>query len=346
MQQHDDVLSDHTHRADILIVGAGMAGLTAATALQATGYSVRVIDKGRTVGGRLASRRIGAATFDHGAQFMTARDSRFAAMIDQWREAGVVEEWYRPSGEGSEGYPRWRGCPTMTAVAQHLARPLHLGVEKRVVALRRDPAGWVAALASGETLLAHAALLTAPVPQSLALLESGGIELPRATRTHLESIDYERCLAVMAVLDGPTRLPPPGGLALTDGPIAWIADHQRKGVSATPAVTLHATAAFSAEHWYRDRQESARTLLRAAAPWLGANVTEFQVHGWRFSKPLRVEAHPCCVLSASPPLVLAGDAFAGPRVEGAVLSGWAAADALKQGMAEAMGKISGDSHHH
>ena len=51
MQQHDDARSDHTHRADILIVGAGMAGLTAATALQATGYSVRVIDKGRTVGG-------------------------------------------------------------------------------------------------------------------------------------------------------------------------------------------------------------------------------------------------------------------------------------------------------
>ena len=203
MQQHDDALSDHTHRADILIVGAGMAGLTAATALQATGYSVRVIDKGRAVGGRLASRRIGAATFDHGAQFMTARDSRFAAMIDQWREAGVVEEWYRHSGEGSEGYPRWRGCPTMTAVAQHLARPLHLLVEKRVVALRRDPAGWVAALASGETLLAHAVLLTPPVPQSLALLDAGRMELPPATRTHLESIDYERCLAVMAVLDGP-----------------------------------------------------------------------------------------------------------------------------------------------
>jgi hypothetical protein len=298
--------------------------------LQATGYSVRVIDKGRAVGGRLASRRIGAATFDHGAQFMTARDSRFAAMIDQWREAGVVEEWYRRSTEDSAEHPRWRGKPVMQAVARHLARQVHVLLEKPMVALRRHPDGWEAALASGETLLAHAVLLTPPVPQALALLDAGRMELPPATRTHLESIDYERCLAVMAVLDGPTRLPPPGGLALTDGPIAWIADHQMKGVSATPAVTLHATAAFSAEHWERDRQESARTLLRAAAPWLGANVTEFQVHGWRYSKPLRVEAHPCCILSASPPLVLAGDAFAGPRVEGAVLSGWAAADALKK----------------
>lgn len=223
----------------------------------------------------------------------------------------------------------------MRAVARHLARQVHVLLEKPVVSLRRHPDGWEAVLASGETVLARAALLTAPVPQSLALLDSGGIELPQATRTRLERVDYERCLAVLAILDGPARLPPPGGLALTEGPIAWIADHQRKGVSATPAVTLHATAAFSVERWDRDREDSARELLGAAAPWLGANVTEFQVHGWRFSKPLHVEAHPCCILSAAPPLVLAGDAFAGPRVEGAVLSGWAAADALKQGMAEA-----------
>ena len=339
-------MQDCHYRTDVLIVGAGMAGLTAAAALQPTRRSLLVIDKGRAVGGRLASRRIGLATFDHGAQFITARDPRFVAVIDQWRVEGVVEEWYRRSTEDSAEHPRWRGKPVMQAVAGHLARQVHVLLEKPVVSLRRHPDGWEAALASGETVLARAALLTAPVPQSLALLESGGIELPRATRTRLERVDYERCLAVMAVLDGPTRLPPPGGLALTDGPIAWIADHQRKGVSATPAVTLHATAAFSVERWDRDREDSARELLGAAAPWLGANVTEFQVHGWRFSKPLRVEAHPCCILSAAPPLVLAGDAFAGPRVEGAVLSGWAAADALKQGMAKAMGKISGDPHNH
>ena len=69
-------------------------------------------------------------------------------------------------------------------------------------------------------------------------------------------------------------------------------------------------------------------VARRRGEWLGASVTTFQVHGWRYSKPMRIDHDPCLVLSHSPPLVLAGDAFAGSRVEGAALSGWAAAEAI------------------
>lgn len=318
------------HRADVLVVGAGMAGLTAASELQQTNLNVLIIDKGRGVGGRLASRRIGPATFDHGAQFMTARDPRFAAAIDGWRRKGAVEEWFRSSGRGSAGHSRWRGKPAMTAVAKYLARNLNVLLGKRLVLLRHDPAGWVGILENGEMVSAGAVILTPPVPQSLALLDAGRIELSTDTRAHLEGIEYETCLAVMASLDGPAQIPRPGSLAPTGGPIAWIADNQMKGVSATPAVTIHATADFSLENWDRDRQESGRVLLQASEPWLGSGVIKFQVHGWRYSKPVRTEESTCLTLSDSPLLVLAGDAFADPRVEGAALSGWAAADVLKQ----------------
>ena len=94
------------------------------------------------------------------------------------------------------------------------------------------------------------------------------------------------------------------------------------------AVTIHASHAFSVEHWDSDRNETARLLLGAAAEWLGAEVESFQVHGWRYSKPLQMDVEPCAVVYSKPPLVLAGDAFAGPRVEGAALSGWAATAAV------------------
>ena len=62
----------------IAIVGAGLAGLSCAQALRAGGADVQLFDKGRGVGGRMATRRVdtplGPATFDHGAQFLTAHD--------------------------------------------------------------------------------------------------------------------------------------------------------------------------------------------------------------------------------------------------------------------------------
>lgn len=82
-------MPDSQNLTDILIIGAGMSGLTAASALQQAGREVIVVDKGRGVGGRMATRRIGAATFDHGAQFVTARTPRVAAAIQEWLKQGV-----------------------------------------------------------------------------------------------------------------------------------------------------------------------------------------------------------------------------------------------------------------
>ena len=302
-----------------------MAGLSAAAALQKAGRKAVVIDKGRGVGGRMATRRIGAATFDHGAQFVTTRDSRFEDLLNNACVAGAAAEWCRGFNAMADGHVRWRGKPGMSSLAKHLAVGLEIVPEKQVTSLRPITEHWSITIADGETWTANAAILTAPVPQSLVILDASGVVLEPALKQRLAAIEYERCLAVMAVLNGPSRLHSPGGLAPTRGPIAWIADNQLKGVSTEPAITLHATDAFSVDHWDRDRDETARQLLTAAEEWIGTSIKSYQIHGWRYSKPKQTDPLPCALVSSMPLLVLAGDAFAGPRVEGAALSGWAAA---------------------
>ena len=317
---------------DVLIVGAGLAGLSAANDLHQAGLKVLVVDKGRGLGGRLAGRRIGDATFDHGAQFMTARDTRFKASVAEWIEAGVAEQWYSSYPGHPNGHPRYRGVPTMTAVAKYLATDMNVMRTTRVDSIAQDHQHWSAALDNGETVSAKALLITSPVPQTIDLLASGNIQIPADKQARLDRIDYEACIAVMAVLDGPTAIPVPGATAFDQGPIGWISDNLQKGVSKIPAVTIHGSGAFSAEHYDEDKMQVGQTLIDAAAPYLGdAQVTEYQVHGWRYSKPTVVDSEACMLLSEAtdlPPLALAGDAFAGPRFEGAVLSGWAAAKSL------------------
>jgi hypothetical protein len=326
-----DVTKDSLPVVDVLVIGAGMAGLTAASELTRAGGRVQLIDKGRGVGGRLASRRIDGAIFDHGAQFITARTPRFAALIEDCRRAGVVAEWYRTSEEGSPTQLRYRGHPGMSAIAKHLARDIEVMLDTRVVALRAAPDRWIAECENGRLCSARAVVMTPPVPQSLSILRAGGVELEPTLHAQLAGMQYERCLAVLATLAAPSHLPAAGGIAPQGGPIAWLADNQRKGISTEPAVTIHATHAFSLENWESDRQDSGRRLIAAAQDVLGGPVRTFQVHGWLYSKPITQGEPRCLVVRQAPMLVLAGDAFAGARVEGAALSGWAAAEALCQG---------------
>lgn len=321
-----------SHNTDVLIIGAGLAGLSAANDLRQAGRKVLVIDKGRGLGGRLAGRRIGDATFDHGAQFFTAREFRFKAAVEGWIKAGVAEEWYSSYPGQPNGHPRYRGVPTMTAVAKYLATNIHVIRTTRVDSIGQQGDGWLAELDNGETINTKAMLITSPVPQTIDLLATGNITVPTDKQARLNRIQYESCIAVMAILDGPTAIESPGAIALEDGPIAWITDNLQKGVSKIPAVTIHASGDFSAEHLNHDRMEIGQRLIDAAGVYLGdARVTEYQVHGWRYSKPTVVDDAPCILLSETtdlPPLAVAGDAFAGPRFEGAVQSGWAAAKAL------------------
>lgn len=318
---------------DTLIIGSGLAGLSAADQLSKNGSSTIIVDKGRGVGGRLAARRIGEAVFDHGAQFFTARSERFQACVKRWVELGVAEQWYQSYPGQTVGHPRYRGTPTMVSVAMHLATNHNILQSAKVVKLRHDGSLWTVRLDNANSLVARSLLITCPVPQTIDLVQRSEIKLTAETTQRLQKIEYESCIAVMAVLDGPTGLAEPGALALDQGPIAWISDNHMKGASPIPAITIHASGDFSKAHFLDDRSAVGQQLIEHARPLFGnAQVLDFQVHGWLYSKPTTTDIDASLLVSDGlemPPLVLAGDAFAGPRFEGAVLSGWSAADQIE-----------------
>lgn len=152
----------------VVVIGAGLAGLTAARRL-AGSADVVVLDKGRGVGGRMATRRIGEATLDHGAQFLTAHTAEFAAAVDGWQHSGVVRPWFTgqvgPSGIRKDGHVRYRGVPGMSAIPKHVAAGLDVRLAVRVGAVRATRHEWLVQTADGD-LAADAVVLTTPVPQT------------------------------------------------------------------------------------------------------------------------------------------------------------------------------------
>lgn len=321
-----------------VVVGAGICGLMASRALRTGGWEVTVLDKGRGVGGRMATRRltddgVGTGTFDHGAQFFTVRDDRFEGHVTTWLEAGAAAEWSRgfpdASGTGGEdGHPRYRGATGMTAIPKHLARDLDVRTGERAVSATAETAGWRVGCESGLELRGDALILTAPVPQSLALV---GSEVPGEAKVELERVAYDPCLAVMVLLDGPSGLPAPGGVQIKGEPLDWVGDNQQKGISEAPAVTIHAGPRWSTDHYDAPEDEVVEALLDLAREAVGAfssRVVATSLQRWRYSWVTESYPERCLVAAESPTLVFAGDAFGSPKVEGAALSGLAAADAL------------------
>ncbi|MEO1061550.1 MAG: FAD-dependent oxidoreductase [Actinomycetota bacterium] len=315
--------------SEVLVVGAGMAGLVAATELVSSGHRVTVVDKGRGVGGRTATRRFAGATFDHGAQFFTTRSGEGAELADAWAEAGAVGTWHTaflgPDGETrDDGHVRRRGVPSMTGPAKLLAAALgdvRTGV--RLVAVERDGRRWAATDQRGGQIGADALVLTPPVPQTIELLH--GVDLGPGVSDTLASLRYERCVAVMVVTDGPTAVPEPGAVRPADGPVEWLADNHRKGVSERPCLTIHLRPEQSLDWWDRPDAEVVERATDAVDRWLGAEVVESQVHRWRYARPVVVHPERSLTISAAPPAVAAGDVFGGPLVEGAMRSGLDAA---------------------
>lgn len=310
----------------IVIVGAGLAGLTAAHRLVAGGHEVTLLDKGRSPGGRLATRRLSGAHLDHGAQFFTVRSPQFQKSIESLLERGIVREWCRGFGP-TDGHPRYVVDGGMNALAKHLAGGLDVRCEQMVFALRpaQEAAGWTVVVDDASEHPADAVIVTCPVPQAVSLLITAEIEVPMA----LMRLDYDRTLSLLAVLDRSPGLPAPGGLQSPDDTFSFIGDHAARGISAVPALTFHANPAWSLARWDDPPDETHAALRRAAAPWLGgATIVESNLKRWRFATPTTIWPDACWRADTVAPMVMAGDAFAGPRVEGAYLSGLAAADAV------------------
>ncbi len=327
---------------DVLVVGAGLSGLMAANVLRDSNLQVMLVDKGRSVGGRLATRRIGGGKADHGAQFFTVRSPSFKAWVDDWRAAGLVYCWSTGWNNGSldagakpvsDSYPRYAVHGGMNALAKYLAQNLNVAVNVKLMAISSTKTGWKATDEHGQIYTAKAIILTPPVPQSLMLLAEGKTMLAPENRSELKRIHYAPCVAGMFVVNGQVDLPEPGAIQQPDAVVSWIADNRRKGISPDATViTMHAGPDFSEQLWALPDNEAIDHLQSALAPYLedGAEIEDVQIKRWRYALPIALYHNRFLHAANLPPLIFAGDAFGGPRVEGAALSGLTAGERMME----------------
>ena len=315
---------------EIAIIGAGISGLMAATYLAEKGKNSVIFDKGRGPGGRMSTRRFGKFRLDHGAQFFTVRDPRFEKYVQSWEKAGVAKIWCKGFSGTGDGHPRFRGTEGMNSIPKWLAGQLDVRTGHKVKSIRFVNNLWQLDFEDSQSVSADQLLVTSPVPQTIALLEAGQVELAPTTRNFLSLISYDPCISVMIIPKKPLFMPEHGGWQINEEPLQFVADNQLKGLpNPGQALTFHLGPQTSTEHW-ESGPERLKELVTGELRERGKDlvIEDIQIHRWRYSQPSTLHDESFLMAEGVPNLVYAGDAFAGPKIEGAALSGLSAAQAM------------------
>jgi len=333
----------------VAVIGAGIAGLACARTLAQAGCEVTVFEKSRSFGGRMACRSTPFGGFDHGAQYFTVRDARFARALAM--QPGLCAPWAAntvrvldPLGRVVEASSRRPDAqvvpvPGMNALAAAWAQPLaaagRVHLQTRVTALARDavdPRRWQLATESDDLAPQVQAgfdqvMLAIPAPQAIDLLRASAVA-PDLLQS-LETVRMAPCWTLMlafpqATQPGLGQFGPQWDAALSaHHRVAWLARESSKpGRNPVERWTVQASADWSLEHLQDDPQRVVAKMLKAFAEITGirAEPAHAQAHRWLYAKTTQAlgQDH---LWDASLGLGLCGDWCLGHRVENAFVSG-------------------------
>jgi renalase len=304
--------------ADVVIIGSGMAGLTCADLLRDAGVSVLVLDKGRGVGGRMATRRVslpGAELrFDHGAQYLDEDGAELSSLFRRYPAA--VGDW-----ADERGITHVVGQAGMSSLPRAMADGLALRQGVEVTGLRQTAEGWAINTADDSFIAPHV-VLTVPAPQAAALLADD----PLADR--VGTVAMAPSLVLMVAFPA-TSSRPFVSCRQSDAALAWIAQDSSKPGRPADAVTwvAHAGTEWSLAHLEHSKEEIAATMLPLLCEAIGARAGDAlytAAHRWRYAQVTKPLGQPF-LRHPGGRLHLGGDWCLGAKVDHAVASGAAMA---------------------
>ena len=329
-----------THSGNFAVVGAGLAGLACARTLHGAGAKVTVFEREAHPGGRAATLIDSAGPYDHGAQYFTVSDDRFAAVVDAWRADGVAQPWHGrivafdmgSSSDKSDRVERLVAVPGMRRLGVHMAQGLEVCYGQLINRVRHSPAGWYLHVGTppGDAMGPFDAVLVAVPSVSAAALLAGHTALAERARM----VTWNPCWAVTVALGQSSGADFDGAFFNDDPILGWAAldsGKPRRGQvdGVAERWVLHARPVWSQRYADMDGDEVARWMVRSFLARLRANQSPLQVHAvkWPHATPVNPLSQGF-LWDQQAKLGMAGDWCRGPRIEGAYLSGLSLAEAV------------------
>ena len=336
-----------TRKVDIVVIGAGIAGLSFARTMKQHGREVVILERSRAVGGRCATWRHADMSMDYGVPFLHARSPLFWHTVDQLLGPNVLPGWpQRVQGNGPTCQPRALDAGVrhvalrggLNTLAKKLAEGIEILRESEVTSIKTIY-GSVQISGANFSLSTQTLVLAAANAESLRLLQDS--DFGPSTAGAMALFGLAPTLPTLSLLACYATPPaqPDWHLLLpeTSASIQLISNESSKNAFGQKlALCIQAQPAWSRQRLNLTTEEWTHDLLREAALLLGgwAMKPDWQrPHRWveaRLDSASRLRG-PLLQNIAGCKLGIIGEYFnpAG-GLEGAFLSGHQMADLLKE----------------
>ena len=342
--------------SEVVVVGAGIAGITCARVLAANDIPVRVVDQGKRVGGRLAVQTQLGHPIDVGASYLTVSDPELAKVVADWVDRGIARAWTdafhvatpRSPRHGQTGGPgrtgglgelkrgpmRYAGTAGLRGLVEDLAQQAQLQVDSGIVVQHVEPG----APEQGGPLIdgqpAAAVVLAMPDPQAARLLPAGSVEVALVGASHWEPrLVLSARWATRSWGVGPD-LAFDGAFVHDSDVLTWIADDGRRRGDDAPVLVAHSTASVAAAH-LDDPEAAAPQMLAELISVLDCDPEPewTATRRWSLAQPMRSHSEPFYLSAGG--IGFCGDGWGDkPRVEQAFCSGAALGRAIVERLSQ------------
>jgi len=335
----------------VAIIGAGIAGLSCAQQLDASGYAVTIFEKSARLCGRSATRIRGDHRFDHGAQYFTARHDPFKTFVERGLSEGSIGVWKPRLFTGDSDAPWFVGTPGMSSLGDLFSVRDAVRTNTLINEIRRSDDAWTVRGTSGETDFSETfdqVVVAVPARQATDVLRADGdphspgtaaLNIVAAEIAHIAML---QCWTVMLAVDKLFSARWPYDVLQTDGPdldrsaVAWLANNSSKPLRPQHQQT-HDWVVQSSPSWAEARLEDdprrvARELITEVEKRLGVELRPFVrdcvAHRWRFARVALRSATLGYRYSEENRVGWCGDYLSSSRVESAYFSGLQLADRM------------------
>lgn len=324
------------------IIGASISGLIAGKRLAEAGHDVTVIEKNRSLGGRLKTIRMDEMNLDVGLTHFDVQTNTFGSFVEKLEAEGAVKKWTKEFGlyDGQELYHNdpnsdarqyYVGTNGLQSMAEQMSRWVDIKSRETAGGItyigpdRSKKRSWMINLTDISVFECDAVIIATSAVEAYGILQTAqNITAARRIIRYIDEVLYNSCYSLAATFDN--EVPEWKGLKLEHSSVKWISNEASKQDSEKAALVIQSTPQFFRKNAHKNEDEVKELLIAEAASVAGSWINRPKstyLQSWKYFESRNpINEYFMELETDEAPLALIGDYLGGSSLENAFVSGY------------------------